>query len=178
MLKKWVKVLLFFNSYTPLWTILLIKISFQNNVNVQLLWIGIIVLIFIIFVLPLLIKISKSIGNLRILTIKEKQDISHAYLEYIITYIIPFIQQNYKTTEDAISILILMLVIMYVYISSNMIYVNPMLKLIGYNLFKVYDEYGNMYLLLTKEKDVLKNFKIKAVEFSENVVIEVSRYGD
>jgi len=173
LLRTWVKILLFLNSYTPLWLILFVKISIQNKFVSYQIIVGTVLIGTIALSLPILIKFSKKLRNIRILTIKEKNDISHAYLEYIITYIIPFIQQEYTSLEDAVPVLILMLVIMYIYIRSNLIYINPMLNLMGYNLFKFQDEHGNTYILLTKEKDILRNVKIKVVEFSENIVIGV-----
>lgn len=171
--KSWVNVLLFLNSYTPLWLIIFIRIILQNKVNSHQILGGIVLLSFLALSLPILLKLGKDFGSTRFLNIETKEDISYAYMGYIVSYIVPFAQQDYTKLESFAPMLIIIFIIMVFYIRSSLIYINPMLNLIGFNLFKIVDEHQNQYILLSKKADILRNIRINAVEFSENVLVEV-----
>lgn len=172
--RGWVKVVLFFNSYIPLWTILLLKYFFEGYIELNMfMFIVGSLLLLAIFPLFLIWVVMRRVRSYRFIVVGDVEDVSHVYLEYIITYIVPFVQQDYNNFGDYLVVFLLILVIMFVYLKANLLHVNPMLCLFGYNLFKVRDIDGNQYIIFTKQKAILKNINIKTIEFSYNILIGV-----
>jgi uncharacterized membrane protein (DUF373 family) len=58
-------------------------------------------------------------------------------LNYIITYIIPFLGFSIDNFWDIAAVGILLIVVGVIYVNSNLLYVNPMLSLFGYRIFEV-----------------------------------------
>ena len=71
-------------------------------------------------------------------------------MAYIATYLIPFFGVDLGTTDDIVVLGGFLLVLMIVYVNSSMLFVNPVLSLVGYHWFEVDDPDGHVYALLTR----------------------------
>ncbi len=178
-LKKWVRLTLFLSAYTPLFALLGLRILFDNYKVItewNMFSFGIllisIVIIFSNFILYYLLRKSKKEDNCKHIMIKHKENLNHVYLEYLVTYIIPFLNINYSNITDIFLLLLLLMIVCFMYIKSNLIYVNPIINLLGYNLFKIDDPFQNEYMLLTKRNKLLLDVAIKAVSVHENIIME------
>ena len=196
-LRLWVKVVLFFSSYTPLFIIFLFRIfsQFSQNdialipifitfdpLNITFLPItlnhifSIIIIAIILFpniFIVLYIKSTISANNYRTISVAHKEDMNYIYIEYLITYIIPFLSFNYINVWDVASILLLILIICYIYVNSNLLYVNIMFNFFGYNLFKIKDAKQNEYMLISRRKKLLLGCMIQIKPISDTFVVEV-----
>ncbi len=76
---------------------------------------------------------SASINGARV-TIKDVENRNSDSISYIGTYIIPFLFQDYSSLIDIFSIVILLGVIYFIYINSNLLLINPGLNL-WYSLY-------------------------------------------
>jgi hypothetical protein len=178
-LKKWVRFTLFLSAYSPLFALLVLRILLDNykvitewnlfSVGISLIFI---VVLFSNFILYYLLRKSKKDDNYKHITIKHKENLNHVYLEYLVTYIIPFLNINYSNIKDIFLLFLLLMVVCFMYLKSNLIYVNPMINLFGYNLFKIDDPFQNEYMLLTKQNKLLLDVSIKAVSIHENIIME------
>ncbi len=178
-LKKWVRFTLFLSAYSPLFALLGLRILLDNytvitewdmfSLGVSLIFI---VIIFSNFILYYLLRKSKKEDRYKHITVKHKENLNHIYLEYLITYIIPFFFFFYSNVKDIFLLFLLLIVVCFMYLKSNLIYVNPMINLFGYNLFKIDDPFQNEYMLLTKQNKLLLDVSIKAVPVHENIVME------
>lgn len=101
--------------------------------------------------------------------IKEVEDKSNQFLEYIIAYIIPFLGFNLTNLSDLISLSILFVIIGFLYIKSDMIYMNPVLKLLNYNLYKIKD--GKKTSIIISKEDIQINTKIRIYMISKTLGI-------
>jgi len=143
---KWV---LFLIAYYPLFLILLIKnsslldrligLNFSSftfkELNDPIIYgvgIGIIFLILIKF----FIKFQTNSNTMQYKIISFK-DVSHETLNYVLTYIIGFLSLNLCNLKDILCILILLSVIGIIYINSNLLYINPVLQLFGFSIYKL-----------------------------------------
>lgn len=178
-LRLWFRIILFLSSYTPLFILFLFRNFSKNGVNLSLDGIDSIfslILIILVFIpniiLFLYIRSRTHTDNPRDITIKHKEEMNYIYIEYLITYIIPFLSFSYADIWEIASILLLLLVICYVYVNSNLLYVNLMLNVFGYNLFKIKDTW-NEYMLISKRKRLILEDTIKTESVSESFIIDV-----
>ena len=172
-LKYFAKLILFISSYLPLFIILLL--NYWSNKMVLNIIIIIIVLISLVcwFILFYLLKdINNTQGKIcEVINISDESEIS---LNYLFTYIIPFLSMQYDNWKNVLSIGIILFITLVIYVNSNLLYMNPMLNLSGYSILKVTvkrKEEIKQYILITKSKD--KNIQIgeniNICEFCENI---------
>ncbi len=144
------KFLLFLSSYIPLFIVL----GFLHYTNeVFVIGIAVVIIITLIF-LGLLFKLAGRIGSYpsKITGFKDINDMS---LEYIITYIFPLLFLNYTDFGVVAGLLIIFVMIAYIYIRSDLIYMNPILNLLGYNIYKgVVDERNIIIISKRDAKDI------------------------
>ena len=117
-----------------------------------------ILVIIISFTLVLFI-IKKSSSRAKI-TLNSIENNNQEILNYLMVYIIPFISINTSNSKDIIIFFILFAVIGGISVKNNMIYINPIIYLLNYNIFK----FNNDNIVITKKSkvDILRG------EFSEH----------
>ena len=172
-LRLWVKVVLFFSSYTPLFIILLFKNFSQTGFSLSIFSIILTIIILLpnIFIL-LYVKKRASADNPKNVTISYKEEMNSVYIGYLMTYVIPFLSFEYINIWDVASLLLLLSIICYIYINSNLLYINIMLNLLDYNLFKIKDVDENEYMLISRSKKLLLNHTIQITSISDSFVVE------
>lgn len=139
-MRGWVKWVLFGSSYTPFFLILLLRdISWKEGLPRFGLpfFDGFLIAVILLSNGILLLHMWKSSGIKSNLNRQVEQVTSRTgeSLNYIATYIIPFL--NFETTKDLLPLLILMIVIGILYVSSDLFYTNPMLAMFGYRIYEV-----------------------------------------
>lgn len=175
-MKKWVKIFLFISSYTPLFAILILKnIKCLNNRKVIIL-----LILFSSFIILSNMILFYILNNhiiapkqLKITKVISKNDET---LNYIVSYIIPFIGFELSNIYDILSIMILFFIIGWIYINSNLIFMNPILNLLKYNIYEITDEYNNSYILISKKiinKSKTNSF-ILYEKIADNVILEAN----
>lgn len=87
-------------------------------------------------------------------------------LAYVVTYIFPFLDIK------ELSLLFLFIVIAVIYISSNMIYTNPVLNLLGYRIYEVTDEDGKIVSLISKRHYIPTKDIILAASISDYIALD------
>jgi hypothetical protein len=122
------------------------------------------------------IKNKKNYNKIpkKLVVVESCENITSAYLEYLITYIIPFMQVDLNI-YGCLSLAILFIFVWWLYINSNLIYVNPTLKFImGYNIYKIKDKISRKeYILLTKKEKVMIGEEIGGCSFySDDILLD------
>ncbi|MBB6447994.1 hypothetical protein [Bacillus benzoevorans] len=174
-MRNWLKVILFLSSYSPLFLIIVLlnlklnEISKVKDILPQdKFWLIIIMLI--LFILPNLILFSliKRVRSFQ--PIREKTNTfvnkNGDVMNYIVTYLIPFLSFNFDKLNQTIAFAILILVLATVYIHSNIFYINPILIIAGYKIYDV----NNKYTVITKLM-VKRDTKLKLYRIHENVYV-------
>ena len=176
------KILLFCSAYTPLFFILILKLMsqiFYGKVNITTLaanstnqnyflffpTFGTIIIFFILLIviiipnLILLIILGKTKKTSNPLSIKIEQikEMNYIYIGYLMSYVIPFISFNFFDVFDVLALIFLLFVVCFIYIKSNLLYVNFMFNIFGYNLLKVRDSRNEEYRIISRRKVVLKD---------------------
>lgn len=174
-MRNWLKLILFFSSYSPLFLIIAILNVKLNDIHKvkdiipqDKIWLVIVMLA--LFILPnaILFYLIKRVRVFQ--PIKEKTNSftnkNSDVLNYIVTYLIPFLSFNFDKLNQAIAFTILILVLAIVYIHSNIFYINPILIISGYKIYEINDK----YLLITK-LTVKRDKRLKLYRIHDNVYV-------
>lgn len=165
MLRKYVKILLFLVSYIPLFIILLIK----NNDNDVLVY-SILILVFVPLVL--IYFMYKSVKNISgdYVKIDKIENVNRISLEYFVAYIIPFLDFKLNEIPDALSLIILLLFMCFIYVKSDLLYLNPILNILGFNVFKIISEKRELMIITKKNIGELKDSE-EIIPLSNDVLL-------
>lgn len=166
MIRAYVKVLLFLVSYLPLFLILLVK-NWDNNYFVGFMAILIAIPLFFLFIL---FRMSSS-TSWDWVNIDKVDGINRIGLEYFVTYIIPFLDFQLGIFSDVLSLVILFSIMCFMYIKSDLIYMNPVLNMIGFNIYKLTSDGKEKVLITRKKKDQLQSAE-ELIELSDTVLLE------
>lgn len=167
--------MLFVSSYLPLLVILFLM-------NIQNLYLSSVlggVMLITLLTLKWYLDIPLKVDPNKRVIIKETNGKSSESLNYIVTYIIPFISFNSSifSSEDGVVVptllafIILFLVIGSLYMYNNLYYINPVLSLF-YDIHTSKKENGESIILISeKEKPIPINKSIFTREVSPGVIL-------
>lgn len=93
-------------------------------------------------------------------------------MSYIVTYIIPFLEIDLTSTAQQLSFLLLFIVIGIVYVNSNLIYINPILTVMGYNTFEVTPNDGITRMLLTRSTFLRPEDRLRVAKIGDYLLLE------
>ncbi|MGY6212299.1 anti-phage protein KwaA [Cytobacillus firmus] len=174
-MRNWLKIILFLSSYSPLFLIIaILHIKLNDIERVKDIipqdkqWL--IILMLVMFILPnailfYLINRVRSFQPIREKTnsfVNKNSDV----MNYIVTYLIPFLSFDFDKLNQTIAFAILIFVLGIVYIHSEIFYINPILILMGYKIYEINDK----YLVITK-LIVKRDKKLKLSRIHDNVYI-------
>ncbi|WP_048150825.1 hypothetical protein [Palaeococcus ferrophilus] len=178
---------LFLSSYIPLWVILLIQ-TYDGPKGFHTIFFGLLS-IFSLLSLLLFLRVARQKLNVgkgericdNFIVVDEYQDMNHVYFEYLVTYVVSmmsFIPKD-QGMRNILTFLVFMLMVFTFYLRANLIYANPVLGALGYNLFRVKNrESGHWVLLITRKDKILiadktNPEKICVSSLSGNIFLEV-----
>ena len=162
MKRIFVKCILFISSYFPLYIFLLIlNIDMYNSIEklkqipVKIFLISILIFIVISIISLMSIIISKN-GTKKLL-IENIERPDDTIISYIMTYIIPILTVNNIDKYEIVVNILLFILIGYLYIRLNLLYLNPLWSMFGYISYRV----NNDTVLITNYKITDLKIKIK-----------------
>lgn len=131
-MRFWAKLALFLSAYFPLFLILTIK----NHPTVNLIPILLLVNGISLLVWGLILwDTKKSPGEYyKILNVENK---THESLNYLAPYLVAFLNFNLTKWQDVTVLLIFLLIIFVVYMTSDLIYTNPLLAFFQCRIYRV-----------------------------------------
>ena len=161
------RVVLFLSSYSPLF--LIVGLLNSSDAWVTLVFFGI--AFGSIIVLFLFLRTYREITPYSV-TLKSVSSRDSDAMSYIVTYLLPFLGISFKEVLSAVSFVIFIVVIGIIYVSSNMVYINPILSFRGYHLFEVEDEAGKVSALICKRPYVSAGSTINVVSLGDFAIME------
>lgn len=178
----WYRILLLFSAYFPLYLILFIKFAdfeaiyysikyqellkwyffydfftingFLSVLSTGLLIISIISCVYIIY--EIFRTEKKKIGKYSI-TVKNIENRDKDVLVYLMTYVLPLIGLNTKSLKDLIVFLIVIILIMWLSLYSDLLYINPLLTAFKRRLYAV-ETNDKKVIIISREKN-LESYK-------------------
>lgn len=169
------RVLLFTSSYIPLYILLLIKFILEKIEKNESYKIYDYVIVFILIVIAiasfvyLKIKVKKTENNTEKLYVVNscKNETVNYFFNYIAVYFISSMGLTLTRYADLFVIIFLMILIGYIYVTNNVVYINPVLNFMGYKIYEMElyysptDEKFNSIVLLKKADEVIEGMEIK-----------------
>ncbi|WP_270995647.1 hypothetical protein [Listeria seeligeri] len=169
--KKWC---MFISSYLPLYILLLISFLFNNKITLEFwkdfsaLLVGVLVLfILILFSIAVILKlVILKKGNERIYITENYNSTGDNVISYVMTYIIPMLSLIDHPNLESITInLLLFIFIGVVYVSNDLVYLNPFLAFLGYHIFE--SDEGTLIItrLTLGQLDALRKEETKVMRY-------------
>lgn len=198
----WNKIMLFVSSYIPLYILLICKNFFERisdkgrflNITSKIKnakwfdeandWIVcFLIILTLTSIVHLLINLKSGSGK-KVYEVKEVSDeTSNYYFNYISVYLLSCLGLTLNNIVDFFVFTFLMLVVGYIYISNNMMYMNLVINLIGYRVYDCVLDSANTterdiksIVVAPKEVSVRKNEKITATGKQGFIYIQKSKY--
>ncbi|GIP38448.1 hypothetical protein J31TS4_17280 [Paenibacillus sp. J31TS4] len=164
----WYKLALVFSAYCPLFFVLVLKLFNLENIHripismsPQIFLFAISSILLIISVVScLLVAIdiittqTRRIGA-KAVEIKKVISREQDVLTYIATYILPLVSLNLNTWNDTWVTLFLLVLILWLSLRSEMLYINPLLFALGYHIYSVETERGDVLYISKNKRSVL-----------------------
>ena len=162
------KILLFLSSYAPLLVILGVRNSFGHT--------KISIVLFAVAALSVLalvafLAVARSLAPHEV-TVQQATSKDSEAMSYVITYLLPFLGLDSSDGSDQISLAIFLFMLAALYISSNLIHMNPMLSLFRYRILEIDSLDGKRSILLTKRVHIRPETKLLVVPLSESIILE------
>jgi hypothetical protein len=173
MISRTAKVLLFFSSYLPMWPILVVL--YWGRIGCYILVPFGAIIVGGVGILGVRWWVRTTAASTFKIASADRRDADS--VAYIVTYITPFLSLAAATPQEVLAVLLLFVVTMLVYVSSDMIYVNPMLTLVGVRMYSVETEDGAQITLLSSTKSMKKGDPIVAVGITDAIWWEKPRKG-
>ena len=102
--------------------------------------------------------------------INKIENVNWEHLTFLTTYVIPFVTFNFNEDRNGLIFFLLLIIIGFIYVKTNMFYTNPTLALLGYHIYKVSTNNRENIIIITK--GVLKeNDWIESKLLSDNIYI-------
>lgn len=95
-------------------------------------------------------------------------------MSYIVSYIIPFVSASASTWEQQTAHLIFFLMIAILYVTTNMVHINPMLTLLGRRIYEVETTSGRTFTLIARRR-IAAGSRISAALAGEELYVEAKR---
>lgn len=164
------RIALFLSSYAPLFALLAV-----TNRTCARAWHAL-VAIAVVSVLSLVVVMwSKKDETGQRLTVANVKPKDGDVMAYVATYLLPFLAVDVTKLDGVVLLAGFMLVLGTVYVNSNMIFVNPLLSLVGYHTFEVTDPDDHEYALLTRRRELAAGTAIKPAQVTAYIRVEVRR---
>lgn len=103
--------------------------------------------------------------------IKKSKSKDPEVVAYIISYLLPMAGNKLSEFDGIITIIIFFIVIMILNLNSNLVYINPILNIIGYHLYEVELGSGNEIMLISKSERLLIGQSINVKRVSEAIYL-------
>lgn len=167
MLRKRIRLILFLSSYAPMFFIFALRNPFQNWIaQLSFFVLGIISILVLILILKTCQSLAPEIVEVAEIEFKGSESMS-----YVVTYIIPFLGVDFSSAENYLSLLIMFFTLAILYMNSNLIYTNPLINILGYQIYRIQDIDGRNIMLLTKEPSIKAKAKLSVIQIDGNIYV-------
>jgi len=161
------KIMLFLSSYSLLFVALTFKYKLGNFT-----WIFIVLAVLGGIATIKITKTKINPDNREVINIVSKND---QVLSYLVSYLLPFIGFDLTQSNEFVALIIIFLTIGVLYIKADLIYINPLLLLFGFNIYEAQFINGSKRILISRknvnEIKLLKNIKFYELE-DRSIIIE------
>lgn len=162
------KILLFLSGYLPLFIIMTFKYyKVIGIISIIPIIIGIIATLWI----PVFFWYTKKIAPHRIVveTVQRKDS---EVIAYIFTYVLPFLNPDIKDLWNLFGLLIFFIVLLILYVNSNMIHINPTLNIFGFHIYEISTDEKIVQSILTRKNRLIRGTNLNVVTVGDDILVE------
>ena len=169
-----IRVILFVSSYWPLFFILGGLFFFSKAWSHG--WVISVICALLCFVGPLgfwcYLRYSRKRNQHKFTVLHDYQRRDNEVMSYIASYIVPLATFSLDPPMQIFVLITFLLLLLILYVNSNMIYINPMLNVAGYHLYEI--EVGNKehYYYLARKR-LVREETIDYVHISDEIWLEL-----
>ena len=168
MLSPFASSALFLSSYTPLFVIFCIEnLGTRNLFALVFAGLAILGLLSILFIAYMSRRDTTSIPD-RVVSCRERGD---ELMGYVSAYLIPFLAIDLSNWRQVLALAAFMLLLGYLYVTTSLIYINPLLRLLGYYVYEVEFERCGSQRFISK-RVLAANDCVEVVSLVRKVTIE------
>jgi hypothetical protein len=164
-----VRVLLFLSSYWPLFFILAV-LFFSKNLVISLICAAICI------IGPVgvsgYLRYCRKQHQRRSVRLRNYQRRDSEVMSYIASYVVPLATLSLDLFSQMLILITFLLLLLILYVNSNMIYINPMLNLFGYHLYEIEVEGSEMSRYYMAQKRLARDEIIHFVHMSDEIWLE------
>ena len=166
-----VRCLLFLSSYFPLLLIFGIFLLDQQLAwAIALFALGLLSLTMLVFYLSW----HKKYGSRSQDTLVSFQRRDSDVMAYIASYLIPFVTFPLAAWQQITALVIFVSVLLVIYINSNLLYINPMLNIVGFHLYEVHIEHSKSAHFLIARRRIEQQSTLYFVRLNNEIFLERS----
>lgn len=92
-------------------------------------------------------------------------------MSYIMSYLVTFLSVAFSDARQLIALAAFFVILAYIYINANMIYVNPTLNLLGYHLYEITLQDGETYNLIARGR-VRRGATLTFVTVGDDILLQ------
>ena len=167
MANAFARFILFLSSYIPLWVIFaLVTMHGRRTFAIIFIVIAVLSLIGTLIFLRLAQRFTGLDMTVGVIRRRDSETMS-----YIASYIIPFAATPFDKPEQIAALVVFLVVLCSVYVNSGMIHINPLLSLMGYNLYEIEDSDGNPYFLMSR-RTLRRGDTVRAIDLANDIFME------
>ena len=174
--RTWVKWVLFFSAYAPLWLLIA-----YDTLDIRLNIAGVPVPVATLFFLLLSggsFQALRSSINVR-KTREPKQRVVSDYTSrdellssYLIAYIIPFVNLDYSSLSSWFTLIVFLSVLATIQMGSEQLYVNPLLAAMGYRIYEVeYESHETTLVVVHNNVNIQQQESLRVTEISRGIYL-------
>ena len=161
------RLLLFFSSYFPLFLIFFVLLVKERPwLAFGILAVGTLGLVGMFIYLWMVNRLEPTL-----IEAAEVRRRGAEAMGYIVGYLMPFVGIPFAGIRQSIALVIFLFALCVVYVSSNMVYLNPMLNLLGFRLYEITLKDGGEHFLITRHR-VVRGETLLAVKVGEDILME------
>lgn len=174
------RTIMFISSYFPLYIIIIILYSSKllkglMEKNVLIIIFTILLVLLIVFSAVSIILLKKGQG-IREKVISNLENPDDTVLSYIMTYIIPLVTNGDNSNEVYIVNVILFVLIGYIYLRLNLIYLNPLWAIFGYLIYR--DSNRGIVITNISREELRHIEKLKGYYISNDIFVAHKKDND
>ena len=166
-----VRLLLFLSSYSPLAAIVAIQLATKKHIWAA----GGVAVVGALGLLGLLLYLSTIHKlNPETVTIESASRRDGEAMSYIVTYLLPFLALTSGSLTDSICLGIFLVVLAVLYVNSEMLYINPVLNLLGWHVYEATIQGGEVRMLITRRR-ARSGRDVAAVRVGDDILFDVRK---
>ncbi|MDU9377094.1 hypothetical protein McpSp1_17400 [Methanocorpusculaceae archaeon Sp1] len=131
-MRLWVKIGMYLSAYLPLFLLLMVLNEFQIF-TILLFTISLVGVV--LWGVMLYLRKQETSENF---TVGSVENISKDVVAYIIPYFISLLNYDLTKWKDLFVLLFLLVLLLIIYIRGNLLYVNPILLVLGYHIYRLH----------------------------------------